>query len=271
MKLVSIDNLLRFLNTLPYFEEKDLYVEGTRVRDFKGIAYKGTNKIVAIVSNKYNLVQHSQVFEFAINTIVSQYGENSVCGWVEHYKTKAYLFLTFKEVNVENDSKYKVGLLITNSVDSTLSIWTTLFNYREVCSNGLIEKHNIITIQNKHLGGTNLWSRLSSRFGIVLQQFDILVKKHFDTLEELKNIVAPSIDVLEILRRNYKISRKAYYTIMRKVKSVDTLFNIYQAITNYYSNNKSRNITSRVEMLRKAQDLIYNYAKSKALSGGING
>jgi hypothetical protein len=55
---------------------------------------------------------------------------------------------------------------------------------------------------------------------------------------------------------------------MRKVKSVDTLFNIYQQIAQYYSNNKSRNITSRVEMLRKAQDIIYSYAKAKAMSGG---
>jgi len=261
MKMTDINNLFRFINTLPWFEIKDLFVEGNRVHDYKAITYKGTNKVVAIVTNKYNLVQHQQVFEFVINKLSKEYGQDNLQGWVEHYKTRAYLFITFKQINIQNDSDYRLGLLVTNSVDGTLSIWTTLFVYRIICQNGIIQKHNLLTIQNKHLGTSNLWSRLESRINTVLQVFDNVVTQEFETYERMKNVYANSVEVVGKLRKEIGMGKRAYYTILRNVKSTDSLFNILQAITNYYSNTRALNITSRVNAIRKGYNVVLSYLK----------
>jgi hypothetical protein len=257
MRLYNLEDVIKYVNSLPEFEEKDIAVENEVSKNFKAIVYKGTKTIAAVVSNKYQLVQHKEVFNYAIEKIKSEFGENSIKGYVNSHRVKAYLFITFKDVSIQNDSDYRTGLLITNSVNGTLAIWTSLFLYRVICSNGLIEQQNLIQFQSKHLGTEELLNRFDNRLTTVIKNYDNYLKKEFDTLEQLKNIIAKPSEIL----KNLDLSRKAFYYINLKLKTNDTLFNIYQQITHYFSNNNSINITKRVEMIRKAKQLVLEYAK----------
>jgi hypothetical protein len=262
MKLADFENVKRFISTLPYYELRDVYINGTKLENYKAVCYQGTNKAVAIVSNKYKLAQHSTVFNIVLEKAQEYFKNTELKGWVEHTNTKAYLFLGIKEINVEDDSNYKCGLLITNSVNTELSIWFNLWAYRQVCSNGLVQRRNILEIQNKHLGASDFWDRFKSRLIYVLQEFDPYLKEEFTFYEQLKTItITPEQARVEILGK-MNCSNKAYFTIFKQLKGTDTVFNLYQAITNYYTNTKSMNIASRVQFVRKARELIENYVRT---------
>jgi hypothetical protein len=258
MRLANLDNVERFLSTLPYYELKDIYIDGVKSENYKAVVYKGTSKAVAVVSNRYKLVQHKTVFDIVLEKIKENLAKENVKGWVEHTKTKAYLFLTFKDIEIQNDSNYNCGLLVTNSVNTQLSIWTNLFLYRVICSNGLVQKENILAIQNKHLGSSEFWDRFKSRVETVIQNYDNYLTTEFNLLEEFKTITLNPSEILSKL----EISKKALFVITKQLKPTDTLFNVYQAITNYYTNTQSMNIASRVQYIRKARELINLYAKS---------
>jgi hypothetical protein len=258
MRLANLENVERFISTLPYYELKDIYIDGTKSENYKAVTYKGTTKAVAVVTNKYKLVQHKTVFDIVLERVKETIGSENVKGWVEHTKTKAYLFLTFKDIEIQNDSNYNCGLLVTNSVNTQLSIWTNLFLYRLICSNGLIEKSNILEVQNKHIGTSEFWERLKSRIERILESYDNYLKAQFEFLEEIKVITLNPSEILSKL----DMSKRALVTITKQLKPTDTLFNVYQAITNYYTNTKTMNISSRVQYIRKAKELIENYART---------
>jgi len=258
MKLANLENVERFLSTLPYYELKDVYIDGTKSEKFKAVVYKGTSKPVAIVSNKYKLAQHKTVFDIVLERVKEKVGSENVKGWVQHTSTKAYLFLAFKDIEIANDSKYNTGLLITNSVNTQLSIWTNLFLYRVICSNGLVQKENILAIQNKHLGSSEFWDRFKDRLERVLDNFNNYLESEFKFLEDIKTITLNPSEILSKL----EMSNKALITISRQLKPTDTLFNVYQAITNYYTNTQTINISSRVQYIRKTRELINNYVRT---------
>lgn len=257
MKLASLENVRRFLETLPEFELKPIAIEGTETRKFKAVCYKGTNMPVAIVSDRYKLVQHKTVFQIALERIAKYYKEEFIKGWVQHTKTKAYLFVTFRGTTISNDSHYDSGLLITNSVNTQLSIWSNLFTYREVCSNGLIQKTPLIEVQNKHVGTSEFWDRFKSRIDMILENFDHYINREFKFILELRDY---TVDPTEILK-HLDMSNKALIHIKKQLKPTDTLFNIYQSITNYYTNTTSMNVASRVNYIRKAREIIEEYVK----------
>jgi len=257
MKLFSLDAINNFLNSLPQFEEREIIVNGQVNKDYKAILDKSNNKVVAIVSKKYSLVQHKDVFSLAIAKLRETYSDNEILGYVSHHRTKAYMFITFKSATIQNDSEYKLGLMITNSVDSTLSIWTTLFLYRVVCSNGLIEKSSLLQLQSKHINSEEILNRFNKKLSIVLNDFDSYVENELAFLEKTKTITANSYEIVKKL----DLSKKARYRILGKVKPNDTLFNIYQAITDYFSNKANVSIVRRVDTIRKAKEIINQYVK----------
>lgn len=257
MQLANVDNIKRFLETLPEYELKEITINGTVAKKFKAVCYKNTNYPIAIVSNKYKLAQHKTVFTIALERVLKKFKEEEVKGWVQHTKTKAYLFLTFREVEVKEDSIYKMGLIVTNSVNTQLSIWTNLFTFREVCSNGIIQKTPLLEVQNKHIGTSDFWARFKERFDRVLEVFDNEYQREIKFIMELKDYTLSPIEILKHL----DTSKKAFVEITKQLKSIDTLFNIYQAITNYYTNTKSMNIANRVNYIRKARDIIEKYVK----------
>jgi hypothetical protein len=263
MRLVDIENVERFISTLPWYELKDVYVDGVKSEKYKAVVYKGTTKAIAVVTNRYKLVQHKTVFDIVLERVKEKVGSENVKGWVEHTNTKAYLFLTFKNIEIQDDSNYNCGLLVTNSVNTQLSIWTNLFLYRLVCNNGLIERSNILEVQNKHIGTYDFWDRFKDRVEKIVQSFDNYLMTEFSFLEQIKEITLKPSDILEKL----DISRKALVVISKQLKPTDTLFNVYQAVTNYYTNTKTMNIASRVQYIRKTRELINKYARI-VLDGG---
>ena len=257
MKLASLENVKRFLEYLPEFELKPIHIEGIETKKFKAVCYKGTNMPVAIVSDRYKLVQHRTVFTIALDRILEQVKEEAVKGWIQHTRTKAYFFVTFVDSNITEDSNYDCGLLITNSVNTQLSIWSNIFLYREICSNGLIEKSPILEVQNKHITSETFYDNLKNKFDWAIENFGYHLDRQIKFLIELKDYTLHPSEILKHL----EMSKKAFIQITKQLKTIDTLFNIYQAITNYYTNTTSMNIASRVNYLRKAREIIEEYVR----------
>lgn len=258
MKLVSIDKLKSYIQTLPEFELKPISIDGNITKKFKAVCFKNSSNPVAVVSSKYKLVQHKTIFSIVLEKLEENITNEKIYGWIEHNKTKAYMFLTFFDVEIPYDSNYRNGIMVTNSVNTELSVWINLFTFREICKNGLIKKIPLLEIQNKHIGIENFYNRFKQRLQHIIDIFEDVVKTELEYYEQIKNLVANSNEILSKLN----LSRKALVKIRLKLKDTDTLFNIYQSVTNYFSSNEKLSIDTRVTYIKKIREVIDTYVKN---------
>jgi hypothetical protein len=104
--------LLSQIEGIPEFELVDVFVRDgvfKKQEHFRGVVEKGDSDAVAMVSDKYNLVQIRELFRNAVDCC----GEN-VEGNVLYYKGKGDLII-FPEGN-------SVGLIVQNSVDLSSAV-----------------------------------------------------------------------------------------------------------------------------------------------------
>lgn len=254
-KLYKLEQIKEYIQKLPYFELKDIVVGDQEIKDFKAVCYRGTNKAVAIVSKRYKLVQHATVFQIFIEQLEKFF--DNIEGYVSHTRTKAFLFLTVKERFVEGDSNYKVGFSISNSVDTTTAICTRFFTYRLVCSNGLIASDTIFKINQKHIANPHFYSILKDKISKTIQTFNRIEEREFNFYEEIKKVNL-TIDQTKTILEKLNIAQKGLKVILTRINKVDNAFNVYQAITHYYSNFSSLNIGSIVQNTIKAREIIQN-------------
>ena len=254
MKFYDIEKVKNFIKTLPKYELKDIYIDKVQLsKKFKAVCYLDTNIPVAIVSNKYKLVQHPTVFEIFLERLEKHF--DNIEGFVQHTKTKAFLFAVVKEKFVEGDSNYKLGFCVSNSVDTTLAIWTSLFNYRVICSNGLVTPQTIMKIYQKHIGGEDFYNELKRRFDIAIQQFDNYQEREFQVYDILKEKTLTEDQIKAVIAK-LELPQKALRVILTRIERVDSAFDLYQAITFYLSNYSRQNIASTVEKLRKTRTIL---------------
>jgi hypothetical protein len=106
------DRLLSFIEKIPTFELVDVFVrEGALVKQphFRAVVEQGRNDAIAVVSDKYNLVQIRDLFKSVVECC-----RDEVDGEVSYYRGKGDLII-FPEGN-------SVGLLVQNSVDLSSAV-----------------------------------------------------------------------------------------------------------------------------------------------------
>lgn len=254
MKLYEIERVKNYIKTLPRYELKDIYIDKVQhTKKFKAVCYQDTNIPVAIVSSRYKLVQHPTIFEIFLERLERRF--SNIEGFVQNTNTRAYLFVTVKEKFVEGDSNYKLGFCVSNSVDTTLAIWTTLFNYRLVCSNGLVAPQTILKIYQKHIGGEDFYQEVKKRFDLAINEFEGYQEKEFQIYDMLREKTLTEEQMKAVFAK-IELPNKALRVVLTRINKVDSAFNLYQAITFYLSNYSNLNIHSKVEQLRKVRAIL---------------
>jgi len=106
-----IEKIVEDVEKLPKFDEVEIQTkEGKEIKFAKGIVYRDTRKPIAVVSNRYTLIQFEEVFK----PIIEQLEGRPIKSYrVDYYRGKAHLVVWF-----END----VGIIVRNSVEKSYAV-----------------------------------------------------------------------------------------------------------------------------------------------------
>ncbi|MEM4972906.1 MAG: hypothetical protein QXR87_04240 [Candidatus Hadarchaeales archaeon] len=113
--LAPVRELAAKIHSLPEFQLVPIYthLNGTQQEQekWRGVVEKGTTEVVAVVSNKYSLVQMREVFSSVLEEVASQMG---VEGDLLYHRGRGLLFLF--------PLGEEVGICVRNSVDTSSAI-----------------------------------------------------------------------------------------------------------------------------------------------------
>jgi len=167
--------------------EKYLNYEGITTK-YKGIIKN--NKLAALVSKRYTVIPNELLKE-EIVPLIEQFGYQQLDSPAKPISENRYLqyFIDPKLHNIGNDT-IKLGLLLRNSIDGSISLGLEGFTYRTLCSNGMIAgKGTVYSFTKKHMGDAKeILNGLEEGVALVnksllqvLEKYDHLMRKRFET------------------------------------------------------------------------------------------
>lgn len=174
MKFENLGELQNQLRTLDRAEYIDLYKDDDdefnrqygikeKLSNYRGIRNINTNTIASIKPNRYQIVQHKDVFEAFIDAATTL---NLKCkGELLNYNNKAYLKVLFPELDLIPDDATGInkGLRLVNSYDGTTAIRGEIWGMRLICSNGMKIPGFEGIVSKAHVGEINL-NKLMGKF-----------------------------------------------------------------------------------------------------------
>lgn len=144
---------------LPQYELRDVFVGPQKNQAEKHVAVveKGTEQLPeAIVSDKYCLVQHRNAFMPFVN-VCRAIGLN-VHGSIYQQEGKAFIKARFDDPRAKvviGKDETEMGILIGNSVDGSMGVFTEAYGFRLVCSNGMIVRSLVAHKHRIHVGAAD--------------------------------------------------------------------------------------------------------------------
>jgi hypothetical protein len=234
-------------------------------KDKKGNYIPPDNKVITIVSNRYHLTQHEDVF----NNVIDVLDENNIDFSIRKLyidqrpgKNRIYGNLILNDVKVNIDgSDISPTIDVFNSTDGSMPAGILFGAYRFKCENGMMTGvtfdmqkmiHTPSIIQKLNFGET---------YEKVLQEFDELTK----SIEMMKEIKFNDI-MLETLKafgfnkafiKNYPIIVEKYLLNNDESISKDTLWSLYSTATNYISNYLMlKNYSAAINSQKKLKSFI---------------
>jgi len=257
--LYDLNQVKNFIQTLPEFEEKEVVINGIVRKDYKAIVLKNTNKVVSIVSSKYQLVQNKDIFNRFIYILENHFKKQNVKGFCYNVFSKAYLSVILEESELQGDSKYLWGLMVKNSVDTSLSVGVKVLAIRQICSNGLMGFKEIEKLEIKH-SNQNIFQQIDLMFYKILKQFNFYIASLSNIIADLKSKLVRYTEAEKIVNQLID-SKKGRIIVKNEIYGlIDngyiTAFDLYMAITNYYSNKTGKQFSSVEQNISKALKVL---------------
>ena len=267
-KSFSLNALKDYTHALPRFVVRPVSVNGQVIKRYKAVVNERTGNVVAIVSAKYQLIQHKTVFDELISVLESKGFENAR-GYINCTETAAYMRVTLFDREVLPEDTYSVGVVVTNSVDTTLAVWARLFAVRQVCSNGMVGTETVEISRTIHVSvdPAEFRERIASRFEQLIDNVPAMANELEGLMRNLSEIELTEDQIKQLLRdnSNWLPDKAIRFALYRTVYSDKTTgYDLYQALTEWISNRNSRNIKSRFEMLNKVNKMAEQLLKVTA-------
>jgi len=264
-KTYDIKYVKHWIEQAPEFELKPITVDSADARKFRAVVNKQTNKVVAIVSDKFQLVQHKTVFNLFLDTLEDM-GYSDVKGMVRWTDTRAYLYTYFHESDLGMKDKHQFGLVITNGVDGSLAIWSRIISVRIACMNLFsgTELYKIIKTVHVGIDIETFIDRIQTRFIKVIKAVmdypDYLTQQY----QQLKQIEIEYPKAIEFVTKKLDfLPKKALAVIRWQLRRDDkvTLYDLLQAVTYYLSNysevsDPGKRLVQTVKVEKAIQDLM---------------
>ena len=258
----------KYIEASPEFELKPVSVDGMYCRDYKAVVNKNTSKVVAIVSKRFQLIQHKTVMNTFLDVLSNYVQENEVEGFYKWTDTRAYLTVYFRHIEPFEKDYFKLGILVTNGVDGSMAVWTKFSGLRLVCTNGLVSRETLEVVKSVHVGTdfSEFMERLIGRFERVIQSVDQYGERITKTFEEWKAVEISREEAIKEVAKMDWLPKKALPVIKWNLPRQEkvNLYDLYNALTYYISNHSGKNIQGRTEDLIKAEKQVAALAKALA-------
>lgn len=188
--------------------EKYLNYDGERTK-FKAIVKE--NRLVNLVSKRYTVIPNELLIEDVV-PLIERFGYEQLDSLAKDIAVVRYMqyFIKPKLEKVDNEG-IKLGMLLRNSIDGSLSLGLEGFSYRTLCSNGVIMgKESVYSFTKKHMGSVkDILSHLEEGVALVnktslqiLEKYQYMMKVEFNKEKygALKKLL-PKKDLVDIARR----------------------------------------------------------------------
>jgi hypothetical protein len=214
--------------------EKKLVVEGTDIviPDRKVIMRKDNNKVLSIMSDKYQLTTHASIidgFENALDAAGPLFKKRAISTVLPYEGARMYRKYIFDGVKEEVAVGDVVSptLELWNSYDGTLMVGFQLGAFRMVCTNGLMVPETFREIMKKHYVGFDI-KGLVDELQHTLPVFDKSIKIWKEWHKEAVTVPA----AVEILAPT-KINKKEKELIAKRFEDDEekTKWGLFQAAT----------------------------------------
>jgi hypothetical protein len=230
----------------------DVFVEDSKDKDHQAVVNDRTNKIEAIVSDQYALIQHREAFEPFVNAMRTL--GIGVKGRVISDSGRAYIDVRFDDERFTIDVAEKeevgrrnvvsppqkgdlinFGFRLGNSYDKSTAFYAETYALRLVCLNGMIAPVKIKAIREVHIGDVRIVTKTLS---VAIQSLMAESVKFADIVERArKEIVTEKL--LNQLLVGWKLGKKHITAILEKARELDELngYSIYNLLTSYITHN----------------------------------
>jgi len=245
------------IQAMPKFEMKDVFIErdGEHVLNekFKAVTEVGDNDILSVVTNKYQLVQFSEVFLPIINKI------DELEGRVVYFNGNAIMEIYPKGDYFKMDNGQRVGLFVRNSV-TTESALLVNFVIASKKWHAIIPR-NVKGFRKIHVGNQKIVENFMKMVGDVKTAWKQIVNNfisHRPTKEELKKLLCEQM----------KFSETKFESIRDKMYEDNNrpdLWEIYLEIIRRISLGNYASDISREKEIEKVCRTMMGYAMAFAL------
>lgn len=234
------------------------------------------NRLVAIVGNNYQLVQHKDVFKPIVNALHETGEEFDMKLW--HNDKKASLSI----LTTETKDGIRLGFSATNSVNGKSSIkysfsnfhttrYIEIVGYRKVCSNGMLMR---VPLDNAEI----IRSEQQEKIEILLEKHARII--HLGKAKELVEEIEEIVEAMSMLKEpvalmiqkaeNRKLAETEVDTILKKYigkrhvekikeqynKEKPTLWSLYNSLTFVGSHDEDLKASSRNGLIKHAAEML---------------
>lgn len=285
-KLQNGENINQAISELPKAEDMKLYAGEfyQDVPNFKTIkvGFQGKEHFVYCPTTRYKLVQHEEAFRPIIEGLTQAGQTNFKFSLINNEKFASLRI----HVSGEGYDSVSLGFDVTNSFDGSEAIsygfktlrnqkWIELVGYRQVCSNGmkirvpldqaefirpelrekvteLLEHHARILHTSKVFEKIELMQYVVEAMSLLKEPVEAIIKKS-QTFKLLDKERAEEL-IKKHVGERYKKKIMAKY--MDDIED-NSLWSLYNAITNFASHTDDLKVVTRENLLDKASTMLY--------------
>ena len=216
-------------------------------------------KMVNVVTDRYNLIQHSEAFA-PIIPVLEKLGVKNVCAKIDFTTEKAYAYVSLPEnfsFIAPDGAAINLGFVGVNAYDSTHSVEWSGYGYRQTCKNGMIAKRLLGGIRAVHTASAEakLYEWVNN-FSQDIQEFNSQIELAMSvgvTRQEAETYArAVSKDSKRFVELFMRLWDDAYSKTLKS-----SMWALYNAATDIYS-HKSTSLQTAYAGLASAEVLLTN-------------
>ena len=268
----------------PEFEEIDIYsswkmppFRGRRVEGYTGIREKGRDDVVSVVSSKYRLIQHQEVYDIIKNFLDVYFRKEyesrlgfSGCRRFPDSGTRMEWTLVFNEFRYDiecgsissrfpqlNDTVY-CGLKVLNSVDSSIALTLAPYSERVVCANGMT--HTLLTKKFKFKHYKDPIDMLINNLPVMMSEISSVydeIISHYQSWTKIPIVPENVVDMFENIKKE---SNRSYLTKNQSdlimVDCPDTAWGLFNVLTEENTYSDRRDMLSKFQQDRNIEQVM---------------
>ena len=239
------EQLKQDIENIPLFTSKAI---ATKVNEWvedighKGITESNKDRLLALVSNGYQVIQFKEVY----NPIMEVFNKST--GFIKYHEGKGMLICYPNEDKFQVGS-HKIGILLLNSVDKSSAV---RINFVVSVNDYTVAIPNVNGIKSLHIGKVKILIENYEKFIVQVQDswksiLDKLCKKELSDDEKGE------------LLKELKFTKKVAKEIVADGKN-SNLWDFFLDCVQHISKKKYRNEINQMQKLEKLSKICYDYA-----------